>query len=95
MPIYIYEHAGKPGKDCEKEIEIYQKFGSEHLEKCPECGHKVTRIIKSANFHVDTLGPAALKEKGFTKLVRRDKGKYEGEGFPMKDNRALTGDPMP
>jgi len=80
MPIYVYEHVSKPGKGCEKEIEIYQEFGSEHLEKCPECGLEIKRIIKSANFRVDHLGHTELKEKGFTKLIRRDKGVYEIEG---------------
>ncbi len=80
MPVYVYEHTGDPGKDCEKEIEIHQEFGSDHLEKCPKCKRKVRRIIKSANFTVDHLAPTALKEKGFTKLVRRDKGVYEIEG---------------
>ena len=80
MPLYVYEHTGKPGKDCEKEIEIYQEFGSEHLEKCPKCGKKIKRIIVSANFSKDRLGHTTLQEKGFTKLVRRDKGVYEVEG---------------
>jgi predicted nucleic acid-binding Zn ribbon protein len=85
MPIYIYEHIGKPGKGCEKEIEIRQEFGSEHLEICPICGREIKRIIKSANFSIDRLGHTTLKEKGFTKLVRRDKGTYEVEGAGRKD----------
>jgi predicted nucleic acid-binding Zn ribbon protein len=85
MPIYVYEHTGKPGKDCEVEIEIHQEFHSQHLEKCPKCGRKIRRIIKSANFTIDHLGHLALKEKGFSKLVRRDKGTYEVEGAMRKD----------
>lgn len=85
MPVYVYEHTGKPGKDCEKEFEIHQEFQSEHLEKCPKCGRKVRRIITTANFTIDHLAHTALKEKGFSKLVRRDKGVYEVEGAGRKD----------
>ena len=84
MPLYIYEHIGKPGKGCEKEFEIHQEFKSEHLAKCPKCSRKVRRIIKSANFTIDRLGNLALKEKGFSKLVRKDKGTYEVEGALRK-----------
>jgi putative FmdB family regulatory protein len=84
MPIYIYEHTGKPGKGCEKEFEVHQEFKSEHLEKCPKCGKEVKRIITSANFSIDKLGHLALQEKGFSKLVRRDKGTYEVEGALKK-----------
>ena len=93
MPVYIYEHVNEPGDGCEAEIEIYQEFGSEHLEKCPKCKRKIRRIIKSANFSVDHFGSGELKEKGFTKLVRRDKGVYEPEGVPLKENPAITNDP--
>jgi putative FmdB family regulatory protein len=85
MPIYVYEHVSKPGKGCKKEFEIHQEFKSEHLKKCPKCGRKVRRIIKSANFSIDHLGHLALKDKGFSKLVRRDKGVYEVEGAARKD----------
>ena len=80
MPVYVYEHIGEPGEGCEKEFEIHQDFGSKHLQKCPKCKRKVRRIIKTANFSIDHLSHLALKEKGFTKLVRRDKGTYEIEG---------------
>jgi len=85
MPVYVYEHTGRPGKDCTKQFEVFQDFGSEHLKKCPVCKRKVRRIIVSANFTVDHLGHLALKEKGFSKLVRRDKGTYEVEGAARKD----------
>lgn len=80
MPVYVYEHTGKPGADCEKEFEFFQEYGSEKLEKCPKCSRKVRRIITSANFSIDRLSHTELQQKGFTKLVRRDKGTYEIEG---------------
>ena len=85
MPIYVYEHIGKPAQGCKKEFELHQDFKSEHLSKCPKCKRKVRRIIKTANFTIDHLAHTALKEKGFTKLVRRDKGTYEVEGAGRKD----------
>lgn len=85
MPVYVYEHTGKPGKCCGKTFEVYQEFGSEHLKKCPKCGRKVKRIIVSANFSIDHFSHTALKEKGFSKFVRRDKGVYEVEGALRKD----------
>ncbi len=84
MPVYVYEHLKKPGKDCEKEFEVYQEFGSEHLSKCPKCGREVRRIIVTANYSIDRLGHTSLQEKGFTKYVRRDKGTYEIEGAGRK-----------
>jgi len=93
MPVYIYEHIEEPGEDCELEFEIHQEFGSDHLEKCPICKRKVQRIIKSVNFSIDRLSDSSLKEKGLTKLVRRDKGTYEVEGTPLNKNPALTNDP--
>lgn len=85
MPIYVYEHVKNPGKGCKKEFEVHQEFHSDHLVKCPECGREVKRIIKTANFTIDHFGHLALKDKGFSKLVRRDKGTYEIEGALRKD----------
>jgi len=84
MPVYVYEHTGKPGKGCKKTFEVRQEFGSEHLKKCPKCRRKVKRIIVSANYSIDRLSHTSLQEKGFTKFVRRDKGTYEVEGAGRK-----------
>jgi hypothetical protein len=86
MPIYVYEHTGKPGKGCSKQFEIHQEFGSERLEECPTCNRSVKRIITTANFTIDHLAASSLKEKGFSKLVRRDKGVYEVEGAPLSQS---------
>ena len=80
MPVYVYEHVKEPPEGCEKQFEIFQEFGSEHLKKCPKCGRSVRRLIVSANFSRDRLGHTTLKDMGFSKLVRRDKGVYEIEG---------------
>jgi len=85
MPVYVYEHIDDPPEGCGKNFEFHQEFGSRHLKKCPKCKEKVRRIIVSANFTIDRLSHTELKDKGFTKLVRRDKGTYEIEGAGKKD----------
>jgi predicted nucleic acid-binding Zn ribbon protein len=84
MPIYVYEHTGKHGKKCKKEVEVHQDFGRERLEKCPVCKNKGRRIIVSAHFTIDHLGHLDLQAQGFTKYTRRDKGTYEVEGAGRK-----------
>lgn len=52
MPIYEYEC-----KKCEKVHEMIQKFSDPPLEKCPDCGAKVEKIISLSSF--------ALKGSGY------------------------------
>ncbi len=75
MPFYTYEHTGKP---ClrGKKFTIKQSIKDEPLKKCPECGRKVRRLISRVNVVVGKSN-RELKNLGFTKLKRRDKGVYE------------------
>lgn len=77
MPFYEYEAIGDGCSYCTGGFEELQKMKDKHLTVCPECGALVRRIISRANISKDILGNANLKEKGFTKLVRKDKGVYE------------------
>jgi putative FmdB family regulatory protein len=77
MPIYQYVHTAGVPSNCEEVIEVTQRMSEPALDKCPACGRKVHRIITSVAGHIDNLGGAALREKGFKKFVRRDKGAYE------------------
>lgn len=52
--IYEYEC-----QKCEKILEIEQKISEEPLDKCPECGHVIKRIISNTSF--------VLKGKGWFK----------------------------
>ena len=79
MPIYQYEHVDGEPDDCEAIIEVMQRMADDALTKCPVCDRKVRRIITSVAGHIDNLGNSKLKNAGFTKLVRRDKGVYEKE----------------
>jgi putative FmdB family regulatory protein len=77
MPIYQYVHDAGTPSDCEEVIEVMQRMSEDALKECPVCGRAVHRIITSVAGHIDNLGGAALREKGFKKFVRRDKGAYE------------------
>ena len=80
MPIYTYQAVEK-NKSCS-----YCKDGFEHLQKikdkalkyCPECKAKVQKIISNFSLGFSKSGfDQKAKSKGFHKLKRVDKGKYE------------------
>lgn len=76
MPRYEYKHLNEPCEKGGKVFEVIQSIHDEPLTKCPYCSGKVKRIISRVNISVPT-SDTRLKEKGFAKLVRRDKGVYE------------------
>ncbi|RKY29053.1 MAG: zinc ribbon domain-containing protein [Candidatus Omnitrophota bacterium] len=80
MPIYIYKvKEGLRGcKFCREGFEILQRINDAPLKRCPECGEEVVRVLSnfSVGFSQTTLDRKA-KEKGFHKLKKVDKGKYE------------------
>lgn len=79
MPIYEYKHTNGTPENCVERVEVFQSMSERALDVCPKCGEPVERVISLFNGQVDKLGSANLREKGFTKLVRRDKGVYEKE----------------
>jgi len=81
MPTYCYQakDAGKSCTLCKEGFEIKQSMKDEALEKCPECGAPVGRIITSVGIRTSASGKSllsdkSLKEHGFSKLVREEKG---------------------
>ena len=75
MPIYEYEHIKKP---CSlgRVFEVEQAMRDKELNRCPNCHAPVRKLI--SRFYVSTpKGDTELRDKGFTKLVRRDDGVYE------------------
>ncbi len=78
MPIYEYEHV-KPNPDCEESIEVFQKMSEDPLTKCPICGKKIQKLLSRTSGIADKMGPSKLKELGFSRWHRRDKGVYEKE----------------
>jgi hypothetical protein len=49
------------------------------ITACPVCGKAVEKVLSRFSGGVDKLAPSKLKELGFQKWVRRDKGTYERE----------------
>lgn len=97
MPTYVYEHAGKAaGCKLGADFEVEQSVKEPALEKCPECGRRVRRII-TPSFGIGVpKSNADLKGLGFTKLVKRGDGNYEnvtaidGESRIVKRGDAKT-----
>ncbi len=80
MPIYEYQVAngGKGCPFCANGFERIQALSESKLEKCPECGAPVVRIVSApalgkSQSSLDDRAKAA----GFTKLRRLGKGEYE------------------
>lgn len=81
MPFYTYLAATDESCDkCHDGFDILQRLNSDPLERCPECGNKVKKVISAPNVvsgkaHLTTDKTAA--KKGFTKYKRAGKGVYE------------------
>ena len=79
MPIYSYKNKSKKGcKYCKDGFELMRKVSDEPLEKCPKCGASVSKVLGSFSFGFSKSGlDRRAKDKGFHKLKKVDKGKYE------------------
>jgi len=86
MPIYEYEHENE-GCALGKRFELRQSINDPPLDVCPECGAPVKKLISRTHMRTPA-GDAKLKDTGFTKLVRRDKGVYENV-TPRKGEKSL------
>ena len=79
MPTYEYEPTtARSCKHCKSGFEAHQHMKDPPLEKCPECGAPVARVV--TGFCVgkgNILSPSTLKAHGFTSLKRVDKDVYE------------------
>lgn len=77
MPIYRYEHLDEEGSCPQgKNFSTSQSMRDDALTLCPECGRPVERLISGAYVSSPTTD-TDIRDKGFAKLVRRDKGIYE------------------
>lgn len=80
MPIYEYtaDDKKKSCDYCKIKFEIKQSISDEALKKCPKCGNKVRKVFSPFGMgHSATSLDRNAKEKGFHKLKKVDKGKYE------------------
>lgn len=79
MPIYEYRHTDKIGETCEEIFEAFQKMSEDALAECPICGKPVEKLLSRFSGGEDRMSPSRLKDLGFTRLIKRDKGVYEKE----------------
>ncbi len=85
MAVYEYEHI-KEGCGRGKQFEIHQSIDSEKLRRCPDCGQEIKRLISLVAVNTPKT-TSDLKNLGFTKLVRKDKGVYENVTATGNENR--------
>ncbi len=80
MPIYVYE-VDETEKGCRKccgGFEVMQSLKDARLERCPECGARVSRVIQAPGLtHSKTDLHYRAKRAGFHTLKRVQKGEYE------------------
>jgi putative FmdB family regulatory protein len=90
MPIYEYEHIDKACAlgQC---FELEQSVHDERLNRCPECGGPVRKLVSRVGISVPKSN-SALKDMGFTKLVKRDDGVYENVTARDKESRYVQRD---
>jgi putative FmdB family regulatory protein len=77
MPIYQYKAIKNGCKNCTPGFEFMQSMKDKPLQECPQCGEKVKKVPVQVSGYVPMLSNSNLRDKGFTKLVKRDKGTYE------------------
>jgi len=80
MPMYVYE-AKEPAKGCAKcakGFEIMQSINDPKLEKCPDCGAAIFRVIQAPGLgRSQTDLNYRAKRAGFKCLKKVQKGEYE------------------
>ena len=76
MPLYEYEHVAERGETCSARFELAHSI-SEDVTQCPRCGLAVKRVVSQTSYRRNVLTSSNLREKGFKRLRRRDKGVYE------------------
>ena len=78
MPLYVYEAKEGGCVRCRNGFEISQSLKEPKLEKCPDCGASVMRVIQApALGHSRTDLNYRAKRAGFHALKRVQKGEYE------------------
>jgi putative FmdB family regulatory protein len=87
MPVYEYAH-DEDGCELGKEFEWTQSIRDAAMSACPQCGRPVRRLI-SRTFVSSPKSNTELRDLGFTKLVKRDKGVYENVTQRGSDHRYM------
>lgn len=76
MPIYDYTHSDRIGESCTQAFEQVHGI-TERLDVCPVCGHPVHKVASRFSHRSSVLATSNVKEKGFRRFRRKDKGVYE------------------
>jgi putative FmdB family regulatory protein len=80
MPVYVYE-AKDPSAGCGRcsgGFEIAQSIKDGRLEKCPDCGAEIYRVVQAPGLtHSKTDLHYRAKRAGFKCLKKVQKGEYE------------------
>jgi putative FmdB family regulatory protein len=81
VPTYVYQAKKDGCKLCRDSFEHRQSIKDEPLEKCPECGASIRRVIcapfvQTGSTDKSVLSDKNLKRHGFTKLVNEGDGKF-------------------
>ncbi len=77
MPFYEYQAIEGGCEYCREAFDVLQKMSEKALDKCPKCGAALRKLISSVNIGKNVLSNSNLRDKGFTKLVKKEKGVYE------------------
>ena len=77
MPIYQYKPVKKCLGQCKNGFDLIQSMQDKVLTQCPQCGAPVKKVPALCAGGVQMLSDGHLRDKGFTKLVKKDKGVYE------------------
>ncbi len=77
MPNYDYRHRDEKGDECEQTFEVFQAMSDEPLTTCPKCGKPAQKVFSVTPGYVNRMSSSNLREKGFQRWVKRDKGVYE------------------
>ena len=79
MPVYEYIAEKDGCSYCKEGFDVIRPMSAEPLTECPKCGASVRKKVSPVSVHRNVLSPSNLKDKGFAKLVKKDKGVYERE----------------
>lgn len=88
MPIYEFQAHEKGCEYCQRGFENFAGMADPDVQPCPKCGALCRKVFSvTARPGKGLLGNSNLKEKGFTKYVKRSDGQYTKEFGPGPDTR--------
>ena len=81
MPTYVYRAKAEGCDFCGPGFEYKQSIKDAALEKCPECGASIARVIcapfvQTGRTDKSVLSDSNLQKHGFDKLINEGDGKF-------------------